>query len=104
MWTKGSSRCCATPANARRTGKPSPSNPVGALVTDRTGRSREASSVGEATTGSVRGSATVMAGISAYLLESARLNKLYAQVFPLGGSVPAARLGDEAADAQRHER
>ncbi|CAB4667270.1 unannotated protein [freshwater metagenome] len=29
----------AIPANARRTGKPSPSKPLGAVVTERTGRS-----------------------------------------------------------------
>ena len=33
------------PANARRTGKPSPSNPLGAVVTDLTGRSTEWSAV-----------------------------------------------------------
>jgi hypothetical protein len=51
------------PAKARRTGKPSPSNPEGAVVTDRTGRSTDASGSGSVIAGSLRGSATVMAGI-----------------------------------------
>src|SRR5918996_2028579 len=38
MWTNGSRASSATPANALRTGKPSPSKPLGALVTARTGR------------------------------------------------------------------
>src|SRR5919199_4939383 len=36
----GSRSASDTPANARRTGKPSPSKPRGAVVIDRTGRSR----------------------------------------------------------------
>ena len=39
MWMNGSRSAEWTPANARRTGKPSPSTPLGAVVTDRTGRS-----------------------------------------------------------------
>ena len=38
---KGSSSDGSTPANARRTGNPSPSRPLGAVVTDSTGRERE---------------------------------------------------------------
>ena len=38
MWMNGSRSATSTPANARRTGKPSPSNPFGAVVTERTGR------------------------------------------------------------------
>src|SRR2546421_99394 len=39
MWTNGSRSRIPTPAKARVTGKPSPSNPLGPVVTDRTGRS-----------------------------------------------------------------
>src|SRR5512132_1932132 len=39
MCTNGSRAARSTPAKARRTGKPSPSNPEGAVVTERTGRS-----------------------------------------------------------------
>src|SRR5688572_25406570 len=56
MCTNGSRVASSTPAKARRTGKPSPSNPVGAVVTERTGRCT-ASKVGEAS----RGRATVSA-------------------------------------------
>ena len=38
MWMNGSSTSSGTPANARWTGKPSPSKPVGAVVTEVTGR------------------------------------------------------------------
>src|SRR5918993_930903 len=38
MWTNGSRVGRSTPAKARRTGNPSPSNPVGAVVTETTGR------------------------------------------------------------------
>jgi hypothetical protein len=38
MWTKGSRARRSTPAKARRTGKPSPSKPEGAVVTESTGR------------------------------------------------------------------
>src|SRR5215218_1076156 len=39
MCTNGSRAARSTPAKARRTGKPSPSNPEGAVVTETTGRS-----------------------------------------------------------------
>src|SRR6266496_3405678 len=39
MCTNGSRVARSTPAKARRTGKPSPSRPLGAVVTDATGRS-----------------------------------------------------------------
>ena len=38
MCTNGSNAARSTPAKARRTGNPSPSNPVGAVVTDSTAR------------------------------------------------------------------
>ena len=62
MWMNGSSSARLTPANARRTGKPSPSVPRGAVVTDRTGRAIEATS-GVAMLGTVSGSA-VTAGMT----------------------------------------
>src|SRR5882762_244501 len=59
----GSKARMLTPANARRTGKPSPSKALGAVVTDTTGRS---SAVGRTsgTRGSVSGLATVTAGMT----------------------------------------
>src|SRR5689334_23457145 len=64
MWMNGSRSRRSTPANARRTGKPSPSCPDGAVVTDRTVRSTACGPGGEIR-GSVVTSATVMAGIAA---------------------------------------
>src|SRR5438128_4053420 len=64
MWTKGSRARRSTPANARRTGKPSPSRPVGAVVTDATGRSRATIGSTLGMCGSVNGFSTVTAGIS----------------------------------------
>src|SRR3954463_9209733 len=61
MWMNGSSRLRSTPAKARRTGKPSPSKPCGALVTERTGRWR--SGAASRTRARVVTCATVMAGI-----------------------------------------
>src|SRR4051794_38573371 len=59
----GSSSSTGTPAKARRTGKPSPSKPEGAVVSRRTARN---SVVGASSgrRGSTRTSSTVMAGIS----------------------------------------
>src|SRR4051794_11558532 len=76
MCTKGSRAPGATPAKARFTGKPSPSNPVGAVVTDRVRRGR-ASGPGELTAGSRRVSSTVTAGMSFP-------TSLRAQQFPAG--------------------
>src|SRR5215218_10595279 len=61
MWMNGSRSARSTPANARRTGNPSPSKPCGAVVTDRTVRSR-APGDGADRWGNVVGSA-VTAGI-----------------------------------------
>ena len=60
-----------TPAKARRTGKPSPSRPLGAVVTDPTGRSLETARSGAATFGSVDKSLTVTAGMGALLIAAA---------------------------------
>jgi hypothetical protein len=60
------------PAKARRTGKPSPSKPLGAVVTDLTGRSLEATGSGTATFGSVDRSLTVTAGMGALLIAAAQ--------------------------------
>src|SRR6266536_511140 len=63
MCTNGSRVARSTPANARRTGKPSPSRPEGAVVTESTGRS--------ATVGSTAGTrgrtmvSALMAGMTA---------------------------------------
>src|ERR1700722_2141066 len=62
MWTNGSRSARLTPAKARRTGKPSPSRPRGAFVTDRTWRSATLSRSSAGTAGSVVRSATVTAG------------------------------------------
>src|SRR5512144_1081442 len=45
MWMNGSRSARSTPAKARRTGKPSPSKPLGAVVTDFTGRSTASAAV-----------------------------------------------------------
>ena len=62
MWMNGSRSAKFTPANARRTGKPSPSKPEGAVVMLRTGRMR-ASSPTTGKEGTVARSSTVTAGI-----------------------------------------
>src|SRR6516162_7925370 len=64
MWMNGSSWARSTPANARRTGKPSPSKPDGAVVTESTGRSAAAAGSGSWTRGSTRMSGTVIAGMT----------------------------------------
>jgi hypothetical protein len=71
MWTKGSSAAELTPANARTTGKPSPSYPRGPVVTDRTGRGVSVAA-GPAIRGRVRVSA-VMAGIGISFVEDYRI-------------------------------
>lgn len=60
----GSSARRSTPANARRTGKPSPSNPCGAVVTETTGRATLVVGSGVPTRGKVKTSSTVTAGMS----------------------------------------
>src|SRR5687767_4452542 len=62
MWMKGSSAARSTPAKARRTGKPSPSYPLGAVRTARTARAR-APGPDTAVRGRTVGSSTVTAGI-----------------------------------------
>src|SRR5580765_6574380 len=62
MWMNGSNAARSTPAKARRTGKPSPSKPLGADVTDTTGRGTDAVGSGAIRGRTVR-SSTVMAGI-----------------------------------------
>jgi hypothetical protein len=59
------------PAKARRTGKPSPSRPLGAVVTDLTGRSLETAGSGAATFGSFDKSLTVTAGMGVLLIAAA---------------------------------
>src|SRR5215211_9003194 len=71
MCTNGSRARRSAPAKARRTGKPSPSNPEGAVVTEVTGRS---TAVGSRS--GTRGRATVsalMAGMTAPWAGSGRM-------------------------------
>src|ERR1700722_9734861 len=62
MCTNGSRSSRCTPAKARRTGKPSPSSPRGAVVTDFTGRSAALVRSGAGMAGSLLRSLTVTAG------------------------------------------
>src|SRR6266540_2930617 len=62
MWTKGSRSVRSAPANARRTGNPSPSRPCGASTTSRTGRCRAVSGT-PGTRSSFVMSGVVMAGM-----------------------------------------
>src|SRR5262249_39759091 len=71
MWMNGSSRARSTPAKARRTGKPSPSNPDGAVVTDATGRATAAVGAGSGARGRARRSSAVTAGMTTPLLAMA---------------------------------
>src|ERR1700730_13799958 len=64
MCTNGSSSWGSAPANARCTGKPSPSRPAGAVVTLATGRSRVAVASGQGLCGRAVMSSTVTAGMS----------------------------------------
>src|SRR5919202_1646923 len=63
----GSSSLSGTPANARRTGKPSPSNPLGAVVSRRTGRKLVAAGSSRGRRGRTRTASTVMAGMAVLL-------------------------------------
>src|SRR5690242_18898233 len=64
----GSRSSRATPAKARRTGKPSPSKPRGAVVIERTGR-RTACGVMAVMRGSARVLETVTAGIEVHQVQ-----------------------------------
>src|SRR6476660_2337461 len=59
----GSRSARSTPAKARRTGNPSPSNPRGALVMLRTGRGRATAGSGSGTRGRMVMSSTTTAGM-----------------------------------------
>src|SRR3954470_24117499 len=72
MWMNGSRSRRSTPANARRTGNPSPSKPDGAVVTERT-RRRTVPGAGSGTRGRVVVSSTVTAGIADLLELSVQL-------------------------------
>src|SRR6185503_9898775 len=74
MWTNGSRSDRSTPANARRTGNPSPSKPLGAALTPRTRRNRAPGATG-GTRSRVLGSSTVMAGMS--LSRTYRVRRLF---------------------------
>src|ERR1700730_4532860 len=73
MCTNGSRRLGSAPANARRTGNPSPSRPCGAVVTLTTGRACVAVGSGRGMCGSLVMSSTVTAGIRSASLERERL-------------------------------
>src|SRR3954463_6216082 len=66
MWVNGSRWGRSKPAKAGRTGKPSPSKPDGAVVTERV-RRRTVPGVGSGTRGRVVVSSTVTAGIAGLL-------------------------------------
>src|SRR5215217_8093976 len=68
MWMNGSRSRRSTPAKARRTGKPSPSKPDGAVVTERT-RRRTVPGAGTGTRARVVVSSTVIAGMVGSLVE-----------------------------------
>src|SRR5689334_9922927 len=77
MWMNGSRSFRSTPAKARRTGKPSPSYPLGAVVTDFTARSRATAGSGWWMRGSTVMSLTVTAGIGVSSgSDSSRINYL----------------------------
>src|SRR6195952_1089597 len=63
----GSSSFVGTPANARRTGKPSPSKPLGAVVSRRTGRKTVVAGSSSGSRGRTRMSSTVIAGMGSDL-------------------------------------
>src|ERR1035441_9499152 len=64
MWTNGSRSASATPAKARRTGNPSPSNPDGAEVTLVTGRMVARVGSGTSMRSNTSRSSTVTAGMA----------------------------------------
>src|SRR5262245_11220162 len=76
MWMNGSRSRRSTPAKARRTGNPSPSNPLGAEVTERTGRSVTTAGSGTATRGRTVTSLTVTAGMCGLQSDELLKNKL----------------------------
>src|SRR5262245_38140890 len=84
MWMNGSRCRRSTPANARRTGKPSPSKPDGAVVTERTWRSR-ASTVGAGSFGRVKGSALTAGMSGLQIVAITTINADRARVFPVTG-------------------
>src|SRR6185295_20326354 len=94
MWTNGSKSDRSTPANARRTGNPSPSRPLGAALTPRTRRNRASGATG-GTRSRVVGSSTVMAGMS--LTRTYRAGRL----FHRRGPGPSSGVGMLLSDPHR---
>src|SRR5689334_16588038 len=94
MWTNGSRWLSGTPAKARRTGKPSPSNPLGAVVTETTLRGWSVGA-GAGVCGSTSRLSTVTAGMVPPTVARATFFQ------PLPGHPrderELARLGDEPA-------
>ena len=96
--TNGSRAARSTPAKARRAGKPSPSRPDGAVVTDTTGRSRAAGSRWGTRARTMV--SALMAGMTAH--ERAQVARSLGQAGPEAGRLeggvrhepwPGARLG-----------
>src|SRR3954452_2248368 len=84
----GSRSAGETPANARRTGKPSPSKPRGAVVTDLTRRMVDWLASSAVTRGRLRVLSTVIAGI---LVSTQWLRtKLDGKLFRLAGDQPGS--------------
>src|ERR1700683_3494277 len=83
MCTSGSSRGRSTPANARRTGNPSPSNPDGAVVTEVTLRSAVVTS-GSATRGRMRMLSVLIAGMAGLLGLGASITTFETSIIPNG--------------------
>src|SRR3984893_1885521 len=75
MCTNGARMLGSAPANARRTGNPSPSRPCGAVVTLTTGRAWVAAGSGSGMCGSLVMSSTVTAGIRSASLQRERLHR-----------------------------
>src|SRR5262245_35789845 len=93
MWMNGSSSRRSTPAKARRTGNPSPSNPLGADVTERTGRSVTTAGSGTSTRGRTVTSLTVTAGICWPPVGEQLKNKLPGGTAASPGAFPVADSG-----------
>src|SRR6266705_111780 len=104
MCTNGSRVARSTPAKARRTGKPSPSKPLGAVVTEITGRSASVSGFGRGTRASASGFSTVPAGLVAYSRRGTTISMTHTEVDPaFEGHGYGSVLARGALDAARAE-
>src|SRR4051812_12327298 len=105
MWMNGSRSRRSTPAKARRTGKPSPSKPEGAVVTDRV-RRRTVRGAGTGTRGRVVVSSTVTAGMPASSVENSTTGAHRSAGEPLLVPMPCgvAPLGRVSARGRRRRQ